>query len=97
MGDWNAVVGEGEPDECVGQNGLGERNNRGERLVEFCKQQQMLVTNTCFKQDKRRRYTWKAPGDTGRYQLDYILEDSGTVLTTRTLIQERMQTRITIW
>ena len=29
--------------------------------------------NTWFKHEKRRRYTWKKPGDTGRYQLDYIL------------------------
>ena len=33
----------------------------------------MVVTNTWFKQHKRRRYTWKMPGDIGRYQLDYIL------------------------
>ena len=33
----------------------------------------MVVTNTCFKQEKRRRYTWKAPGDIERYQLDYIM------------------------
>jgi hypothetical protein len=33
----------------------------------------MIATNTWFKQEKRRRYTWKAPGDSARYQLDYIL------------------------
>ena len=33
----------------------------------------MVATNTCFQQPKRRRYTWKSPGDRYRNQLDYIL------------------------
>jgi len=33
----------------------------------------MIVTNTWFEQERRRRYTWKKPGDECRYQIDYIL------------------------
>ena len=33
----------------------------------------LIVTNTCFKKPKRRLYTWKAPGDWGRHQLNYML------------------------
>ena len=73
MGDWNASVGEGGEENYIGKYGLGKRNDRGQKLVEFCKQQKLLVTNTWFQQEKRRRYTWKAPGDGARYQLDYIL------------------------
>lgn len=73
MGDWNAVVGEGREDGEVGEFGLGVRNERGQMLVDFCKRMKMVVTNTWFKHEKRRRYTWKRPGDTGRFQLDYIL------------------------
>ena len=32
-----------------------------------------MVTNTLFEQENRRRCTWKQPGDTNRYQLNYIL------------------------
>ena len=73
LGDWNAVVGEGREDKEVGSFGLGKRNSRGEQLVEFCKRRKLMVSNTWFEQPKRRRYTWKKPGETGRYQLDYIL------------------------
>jgi hypothetical protein len=29
LGDWNAVVGEGQEEKAVEKNGLGVRNNRG--------------------------------------------------------------------
>ena len=73
MGDMNAVVGEGRNEMEVGKFGLGKRNDRGERLVEFCKGNKLMITNTWFEQEKRRRYTWKKPGDTGRYQIDYMM------------------------
>jgi len=73
MGDMNAVVGEGRDGMEVGKFGLGKRNDRGERVVEFCKRNKLMITNTWFEQEKRRRYTWKKPGDTGRYQIDYIM------------------------
>src|SRR6478609_7005701 len=73
MGDFNAVVGKGKEDSVVEKFGLGNRNDRGERLIEFCKSQNLVITNTCFDQEKRRRYTWKSPGDLRRYQIDYIL------------------------
>ena len=58
LGDWNAVVGEGREDGVVGDFGLGTRNARGQILVDFCKRLNMVVTNTWFEHDKRRRYTW---------------------------------------
>src|SRR6476619_2787525 len=73
MEDFNAVVGEGKEDRVVGKFGLGKTNDRGERLIEFCNSQNLVITNTWFEQEKRRRYTWKSPGDLRRYQIDYIL------------------------
>ena len=76
MGDFNARVGEGNYEKVIGKYGLGERNERGEMLSSFCKKNKFVVTNTWFQQEKRRRYTWKRPGesgDTGRFQIDYIL------------------------
>ena len=73
LGDFNAVVGEGRDEKEVGGYGLGKRNDRGQMLVEFCRRRSMMVTNTWYEHNERRRYTWKKPGDSARYQLDYIL------------------------
>uniref|UniRef100_A0A8D9A6I6 Craniofacial development protein 2 n=1 Tax=Cacopsylla melanoneura TaxID=428564 RepID=A0A8D9A6I6_9HEMI len=73
MGDWNARVGEGEEAPFIGPFGYGTRNDRGARLVVFCAKNKLVVTNTCFQHHVRRRYTWKAPGDAYRTQIDYIM------------------------
>jgi len=37
MGGWNAVVGEEKYGNEIGQFGLGKRNERGQKLIEFCR------------------------------------------------------------
>ena len=76
MGDFDAVVGEGKEEKYIGHYGLGHRNQRGEKLVEFCRIRQMYISNTWFSQDKQRRYIWTTPGDIGRYQIGYLLMNS---------------------
>ena len=73
LGDLNAKVGRGKEEKTVGPHGLGIRNERGERLVNFCKEHNLIVTNTYYQHGNRRLYTWKSPGDTCRNQIDYIM------------------------
>jgi hypothetical protein len=70
MGYWNSVDEHTSYRNIVGPRWLGRRNQRGQMLIDFCG---LVITNTWFKKPKRRLYTWKAPGDQNRHQLDYIL------------------------
>ena len=56
-----------------GKFGLGIRNEEGQRLVEFCQENALVITNTLFQQHKRRLYTWTSPDGQCRNQIDYIL------------------------
>ena len=61
-GDWNAKVGSQEtPWSGTGKFGLGVRNEAGQRLVEFCQENALVIANTLFQQHKRRLYTWTSP------------------------------------
>ena len=64
MGDLNAKIDKGKCEDLIGEYGLGERNERGKRLVEFIQEKEMVVTNTLYKLPPRRLYTWKSPQDT---------------------------------
>jgi hypothetical protein len=70
---FNAKVGEGRQEDTVGNFGLGNRNEAGDRLIEWAERNQMIIGNTWFKEHKRRLWTWKSPGDNIRNQIDYIL------------------------
>jgi len=61
IGDWNAKVGSQETPGVTGKLGLGVRNEAGQRLIEFCQENTLVITNTVFEQHKRRLYTWTSP------------------------------------
>ena len=73
MGDWNSVVGDESCRNFVGPHGLGRKNQRMQMLINFCERNGLIVTNPLFRKPKRRLYTWTAPGDRSRHQLDCIL------------------------
>ena len=47
-GDWNAKVGSQETRGVTGKFGLGVQNEAGQRLVEFCQQNVLVIANTLF-------------------------------------------------
>ena len=61
IGDWNAKVGGQETPGVTGKFGLGVRNEAGQRLLEFCQENALVIANTLFQQH-RRLYTWTLPG-----------------------------------
>lgn len=73
MGDWNSIVGECADSQEVRAFGLATRNERGDRPINFCRRYDMTITNTFQNIHRRKRYTWKIPGDIRRYQIDYII------------------------
>ena len=73
IGDWNAKVGSQETPGIRGKFGLELQNEAGQRLVEFCQENTLVIANTVFQQNKRRLYTWTSPDGQCQNQIDYVL------------------------
>ena len=61
IGDWNAKVGIQETPGVIGKFGLKVQNEVGQRLIEFCQENALVIANTLFQQHKGRLYTWTSP------------------------------------
>ena len=59
--DWNEKVGSQETPGVTGKFGLGILNEAGQRLIEFCQENVLVIANTLFQQHKRQLYTWTSP------------------------------------
>ena len=59
--------------ELTGKFGLGVQNEAGQRLIEFCQENTLVIANTLFQPHKRRLYTWTLHDGQHRNQIDYIL------------------------
>ena len=59
--DWNAKSRKSRDTGVTGKFGLGIWNEAGQRLIEFCQENAVVITNTLFQQHKRRLYTWTSP------------------------------------
>ena len=52
IGDWNAKVGNQETHGVTGKFGLGLWNEAGQRLIEFCLENALVIANTLFQHPK---------------------------------------------
>jgi len=52
-GDWNAKVGSQEIPGVTKKFGLGVQNEAGQRIIEFCQENTLVIVNTLFQQHKR--------------------------------------------
>ena len=52
IGDWNAKEGSQETPGVTGKFGLGMRNEAGQRIIEFCQENALVIANTLFQQHR---------------------------------------------
>ena len=56
----------------MGKFGLGIRKEAGQRLIEFCQENALVIANTLFQQYKRRLYTGTSPDGQYWNQIEWI-------------------------
>ena len=65
IGDWNAKLGSQETPEVTGKFGLGMWNEAGQRLIEFCQENALVIANTLFQQQEKTLHMditrWSTP------------------------------------
>ena len=60
IGDWNAKIGSQETPGVTGKFGLGMQNEAGQRLIQFCQENALVIANT-LSNNTREDYTWTSP------------------------------------
>ena len=76
MGDFNAKIGVRNINDnmkCTGPFETGNRNERGEKLLDFAEENNLVITNSFFLKAANRYWTWEATGGVTKNQTDFIL------------------------
>ena len=83
MGDFNAKIGVRNTNDkmkCTGPFGTGNRNERGERLLDFANENNLVVTNSLFFKAANRYCTWDTPRGVTKNQIDFILSSDRKIV-----------------
>jgi len=62
--------GEGRQNLLMEPHGLGDRNECGNVLMEWCEEKELVIAKAWLKRHKLRLFTWKSPGKHTRNQID---------------------------
>ena len=85
--NWNAKIGNQETPEVTGKFGSGVWNEAGQRQIEFCKENTLVIANTVFQQHKKRLHMdiirWSTLKSDWLYHLQPKMEKLYTVRKSR--------------
>jgi hypothetical protein len=89
LGDLNARIGDDHASwpQCIGHFGVGKMNENGQRLLQLCSRNNLVVTNTLFPGKQHRKVSWCHPRSKTWHQLDFVItraRHKEEVLNTRT-------------
>ena len=80
IGDWNAKGGSQETPGVTGKFGFGVWNEAGQRLIEFCQENTLVIASTLFQQHRKRLYTWTSPDCQHQNQIIFFAVKDGETL-----------------
>ena len=88
IGDWNVKVESQETPGITGKFVLGVQNEAGQRLIEFCQENTLVIANTLFQQHKRRLHMditrWSTPKSDWFHSLQPKMEKLYTLSKNKT-------------
>ena len=79
MGAFNSMVGETEVDGILGAFSFGQRNHKGQFLIDYCKEEKFTIRSTQYHTAKKRRFTWKHASGNNMSLIDYMLMNAKLV------------------
>ncbi|XP_037793427.1 craniofacial development protein 2-like [Penaeus monodon] len=73
MGDFNTKIGSNKDHVACGNFGLGETKERGEMILDWMENNNLIAMDTCFRHRLKEKVTWVSPD--GRYMnmIDFII------------------------
>ena len=89
MVDFNAKVGRQIASEsCMRRFGIGERNDRGEILVNFAERYDFRIMNTFFQKRDGRKWIWRSLNGATKSEIDFIVRDKNNIISNVTVINK---------
>ncbi|XP_033121126.1 craniofacial development protein 2-like [Anneissia japonica] len=78
MGDLNCHIGSEAIGNVLGKFGIGEKNEEGDMIIDFCLRNNLSIMNSYFAHQESHQYTWyRYNSRIGKYdqksQIDFIL------------------------
>jgi hypothetical protein len=88
LGDFNAKIGRRKivENSIMGPYGTGERNERGDRLIEFATSRQLYIANSKFQKKESRKWTWRSPDGTTKNEIDFIMTSKESTIENLTVL-----------
>ena len=70
MGDFNSMIGESQVEEIAGPFSIGERDDEGQLLIDYCKEKSFTIRSTQYQTAKKWRYPLTYPNGINKTLID---------------------------